>query len=747
MQLIKLSEINLDEVVSLFGDCFYDDHYYAQIFPDVSTRREEIINKFSDTINFVLKSGYCYGVKLKNELISFILCFDYTKTKTENEKQFLKIFDLNATTEENLPYYDSLHAPLSNCSASVIFLLSVAVKKTYRKKGIASALIDAILAKHPECCFAGDVSNEKSLDIYKKRDFKISTLDEKYYLVLHTPETVATDVFENDTFRLAVPETKLLETNNIPHKIIKNHHTVFGVKTAEYFENKFFEESFDSMSSAVLVEIEYQSLLAYQRVINMAQNSERLSGAILYYVLNTPYPSKLLTNGLLEEMLVNRKTEWSIIPDVYVSVPVEYQDINLIKEIDYTCSENERAFLDALNFRTVYEAGIPSSINGNNDVSNIKNRIKRYPMGKFLLKIVDEMSMDNIDSEPETIGMPAYVNCYISLDCISNCAVVTWCSLSAPFLISHYMDNTIRNQIMIYDGEQWINFFDHLQTKYRIFKKGTPKIFAKISQDRSVFSNNQLASLLFSESIYPDGESFGNIIDGELIEIISSKYGMGQYDRGHVFAHTNVVLQFDKESKAGFLYRLQEATITLFYIELLLFEEAAITIADQAIVKLYSTDSFISPTSFLKQVDRIYDNYSKTIAFWDMQVNYPSSQKSMHMLRTAFKINEQLENMSRNREQLQISFDTKCEIIDRNDTQRMDLSLAILSILTIFSALMDSHAYVAVWNNMLSEQAVSTVQSVLFFAIIITATYSISHLFGHKLVSFFKKLFRKNNKI
>ena len=65
------------------------------------------------------------------------------------------------------------------------------------------------------------------------------------------------------------------------------------------------------------------------------------------------------------------------------------------------------------------------------------------------------------------------------------------------------------------------------------------------------------------------------------------------------------------------------------------------------------------------------------------------------MFRDAFRIDNLLNDLNRNQAYLQLVFDIKCDIIDRKESKRMDTSLAILSILAIFSALINSHDYIA----------------------------------------------------
>ena len=211
-------------------------------------------------------------------------------------------------------------------------------------------------------------------------------------------------------------------------------------------------------------------------------------------------------------------------------------------------------------------------------------------------------------------------------------------------------------------------------------------------------------------------------------EVVDGLYLLGLAD---------VVLQFSPDFKGSVRQRLEEESITLFYMELILLEEAAIHIADREIIKLFSSNSITEPIEFLKKVDVIYDDYCKTTDFWDIQVNYPTSQKSIDMLRNAFHIKDQLEFMQRNQSQLQTVFDTKCDIIDRRDSKRMDVSLAIISVLAVFSAWIDGHDYIATWGDLFPASTIHVLQRALFVVILITAVYAVIHLFGSRVRALF----------
>ena len=95
---------------------------------------------------------------------------------------------------------------------------------------------------------------------------------------------------------------------------------------------------------------------------------------------------------------------------------------------------------------------------------------------------------------------------------------------------------------------------------------------------------------------------------------------------------------------------------------------------------------------------------------------------------------------------MEMVFETKRNIVDRKDSKRMDTSLAIISVLAIFSAWMDSHSYVDTWKNVLSENAVNIIQRVLFVIILITASYAIMHLLGGKIKRLISKIKKRRKK-
>jgi GNAT superfamily N-acetyltransferase len=680
------SQDDFHKLMDLFVECFVEDPYYREIFPRKETRAAEMKKDLGKSLAFCMTQGGAYGIYDQNELAAFVLYFNYQALRNNYSDEFNEIFD--AWPDGSLPYYNYIHKPIEDSDEETIYLLSLGVRQSHRRKGLAGRLVDLILDHFKSCAIAGDVSNDASLEIYRRRGFRIDPIKNGYSFI-HREKQVSTGCSLEGAVKLLLPDTTIVKRaltdcsralQNPPEEIFIHGFEPFTDRAVCSFrENLAAKES-----RAYAYALTWDELLAVQRYINLAHYTEivyevRDGTPLLLYNLILPHDNDLLINRELEEMIRTREKEWDLISDGLVFVPLEYESATLISRQDL---EGEMVgFFSCLDFRTHYESGMPKNSKGGNPAMDFKSRIKRYYLGKVKIKITQEISSRSYRSIGKTIGQGAYVDLILSIDQGSTSAVLSLVSLSMPFLVSHLLDNIIRNQVFVLDQkDQWVNLYNYLSVRYGVHKRGSPKICLTIPQSKNFLNNNQIASLLMGETIYASDEDFGSFTDSEILDIINSEYGIGQYDRAFLCASSNVLLQFFDSFRASVRERLEEESIVFFYIELIMLEEASIQIANNSIISLIDGIEKISTVDFLHKTHRISKNYIKTMIFWDIDMNYPSSKKSLNMLRKAFKIQEQIDRYERNHDELEFVFQTKRDLADRMESSMMNYILFFLTL-------------------------------------------------------------------
>ena len=107
------------------------------------------------------------------------------------------------------------------------------------------------------------------------------------------------------------------------------------------------------------------------------------------------------------------------------------------------------------------------------------------------------------------------------------------------------------------------------------------------------------------------------------------------------------------------------------------------------------------PEDFLEKNRKITNEFLSTVEFWDVQLNYPSSQKSISMIRDAFAQKTLLARMARYQEQVKNIFEINKELVDRRaekeekkSNDRMNFILFILTIVSTVSAVYQTVDYV-----------------------------------------------------
>ena len=143
-------------------------------------------------------------------------------------------------------------------------------------------------------------------------------------------------------------------------------------------------------------------------------------------------------------------------------------------------------------------------------------------------------------------------------------------------------------------------------------------------------------------------------------------------------------MQLSKTLCSSVENRIVTESVTMYLAELAVFEESAICFANKYIVKYLSEIDGKSSSQTLKSYGNILREYAKTIDFWDIQMNYTSSQKSTEEIRKAFRTDKQLEIYARNQAALKEVYQTKSDYVDKVESSILTAIGAILTVISIF---------------------------------------------------------------
>ena len=536
----------------------------------------------------------------------------------------------------------------------------------------------------------------------------------------------------NELVYLAVPEAADMDTLLQQYEVYISEYTLHNYNYSKGNSFVFVKEEFSECAVGIL-KISYDQLLEYQRRLNCFNLKEHFelfeedNSEFLVYTIEKISDQGPVCNGHLEEMIKSRQKEWSLIPDIVLMYPVCVADINKIKSSISEYDSDMNAYLHYLDMRLQCETGVPYGHDGADMMARFKKRVSRYYLGAAKFRITEEMIMDILDKDDVSVGADIYMHMMIAVDSESDVGVLYVVSLSSPFLLSHLLDNVVRNQLMVVTREGMCNLYEYILKNWSLKISGTPKSYVTVPREKDLLENEQLAALLMSETIYDAGEDFGKIVDQDILGITSDPHGMGQYDLAHVSISSNAFIQFYPSYRGSKQYRLFWNAVTAFFIELILFEEAAVTRFNRDLVDLMSEANEALPEDFLKKNRDITNEYLRSVEFWDVQLNYPSSKRAMKKIREAFDVNELLLRMERYQKQMQNIFEINKELIDRESEKvekrsndNMNFILFVLTIVSTVSAIYQIADYVInyITNNPIQNLFPITMNIIVIIAIV-----------------------------
>lgn len=691
---------DIESVCLLAIECFIDDPFYVKLSDDKNIRAGKMMEIFRRSIQICSDYGHAYGIKEEDEFIGFSIWFDYDNLKKYHEAEYRHIFyggkKVNKILAKTTKDIDSI----INGSSEYLYLLALGIKDEFRQKGYASLLVNSMLKAYPHYNFFADVFNQSILGLYKKLGFDIiegGKEDYKFVINRSQQDSLVLDCrsgAEDDTVWLAIPSR--LNIENLEITPLTEDRAELGFVETVSGTNPYFRTSLYVGSKARLIEISYKDLLKYQRYINVTFFDEikievKNKIVLLYATDRLEFPG--IGIEYLQIPAYTGKKEWDVIPDVYTSIPIQYKNIKNLNAIDDHSFMINR-ILKSLDFRTTYESGIPIK---SLDNRSFKYRIKRFYLGRVKIQLLAEKGVcfDGFE-EDEVYGEPIEVEMIVTVDTHSKCGILHLISFSCGLLLTQYLDSVSRNQINIVSKGQNINLYNYLERTFGLEKKGTAKHFLTVPQSREEIPQDLLASILFCETLYNDGESLGKVVDKDISGILSDPNGHAQYNYASGYSYRNVMIQMSNSFQCGLYKRVEIESVTLFYIELLLFEESAIGIANDKIVLFLSKIDKYTPPKTLKEINKIITEHVLTIDFWNIQVNYPSSQKSLSELSISFNIDEIRTIFQRNQKELLMIYDIRSDIVGKGESFFMSFIVMVLTAVSVLNFVLNPENHFAI---------------------------------------------------
>lgn len=672
MQIRLAKENDIVSISDIGYAAFCKEEYYSGLLAkkNGATKLREIFRKSAE---ICVEHGIAITAHEDGKTVGFMLAFDYFHLKECHSDEFAHFFshtdkNLNAKLKDAQMHIEAA----MGTSRDYIYLLSIGVDENYRGQGIATNMTQQIVKAYSHYGVITDSSSSISATICRNMGFDRVDSADGVEILIRKGTDLPYGEYREKSINVALPlDTK--GYNTTAETLIE------GVES----DNNAFRIAIGKTLRVKVVSMSYEELLRYQRDITPINYAEK-KGLIedieyIYYVRDesdarvyckSDYPDK--------------QDEWNIITDVVTCVPVvcvgdkKYQCESLKEKNPFYINR----FLSALDYRSEYESGVPLDDMG---FENYKKRIKRYGLEKVLLQIKNEpdYNFSKGSAVNTNLGYPIEVGLMLSIDTASDIGVLSIVQMSSGFLLTQYLDCVSRNQLTVLTKNGEKNLYSYLREKYDIKKIGEAKSFVTSFTKKEEIRKDLMASMMFCETHYAQKEGLGKVVDEDIITMLTKKTSLAQYDYADVYIGSHILLQCLNDYRGCLDDRVLNESVTLFYVELVCFEEAAIAYASQNIISYLATIEVRSPNSTLRRYYRMLSEYAKTVDFWDVQMNYASSKKSVDNIRLGFGIDELLNRYNRNQKILRQVYESRRDYIDRIEAGLLTALGAIITVISI----------------------------------------------------------------
>lgn len=237
------------------------------------------------------------------------------------------------------------------------------------------------------------------------------------------------------------------------------------------------------------------------------------------------------------------------------------------------------------------------------------------------------------------------------------------------------------NILEIVDGNQAIELTQWLKNK-SIEIHGHPKAVV-FSYDCSLSKCDIIKCLAF------EMEPIGYISSKKLNEWASDN--IAQYDVAEVYTSDRCMIEIRKDIEPNTYLRLKAQAVELFFIEVLLFQEAAISrVCSRVSYHLNEVSSKGSGKNSFEILSRLSREMANAIMFIDhKRLKYPSVRISSQVIAERFGLPEELDKYYKYREILEDMINLNSNEHDKIESSLMNFLLLILTMIQVIPTLID----------------------------------------------------------
>lgn len=280
------------------------------------------------------------------------------------------------------------------------------------------------------------------------------------------------------------------------------------------------------------------------------------------------------------------------------------------------------------------------------------------------------------EAEEKNIVQPCIVTCSVHAE--TQLAVLNISMPAVSASMHQVMAYFCYQQFQIFDGKTSTDFVSWMHT-CGIEAHGTARSI--------VFSSKPMTKADLLNALASEAEPMGEIVSDELIQ--ASQTNIAQYNTAQVFVSENVLIEIFNVYRENIFDRLDYQCIELFFLELILLQNAAIS---RLCDRVQSRIEFEKNNPHVKQgdLDDLVAEASQAIRFWDVdQFYYPTVRMSAKKIAELFGMQRQIDKYHTSIELLEKLVSIHEAKVEATESKVLNCLVLLLTIVQVLPSFFD----------------------------------------------------------